>query len=184
MRNMIAQAVNWMADTTGIRVMPDSLPHPRDPDVQTLKIPGYVQSQLHTCGFVAGLMITHYFRPEYPVARLFEKIRPHTTWGVSRSRLRDTLRGCGLRVSWRSDLDFRGIVDAIDHGRPIAMLVNTRTPGVMHWVVCYGYGMRPNRVFVAANGLPLLSRKEYPYSVFQSHWWAHKGFGLVCAGPR
>jgi len=179
---LINQTVNWVADQTGIRVIGDSLPHPREPSVQTLRIPGYVQLQPHTCGYVAGLMILHYFRPDYPAERFYQLIRPHQRWGVSRSRLVDTLRLCGLHSTWHRDLDFGKITKAIDQNRPIAMVVRTQT--AKHWVVVYGYGRKPNRLFVAANGLPLLSRKLYPYSFFRTHYWAEPGSGLVCAGPK
>jgi len=184
MHKLIAKAVNRLADVTGIRVLPDRLLHPREPNVQTLKVPGYVQSQPHTCGFVAALMILHYFRPDYPTERLYERIRPDGKWGVSRRKLADTLRGCKVRVTERRDLAFRDIMEAIDQDRPIALMVHTNTPGTMHWVVVYGYGRYPNRLYVAANGLPLLSRKQYPYGMFRAHFWAQRGFGLVCAGPK
>ena len=180
---LISCAVNWMADQTRIRVIGDSLPHPTGPSVQTLRIPGYVQSQPHTCGYVAGLMILHYFRPDYPAERFYQRIRPHQRWGVSRSRLRDTLRLCGVRSTWHRDLDFQQITETIDQDQPIALLVN-KTEYCKHWVVAYGYGRRPNRLFVAGNGLPLLSRKQYPYGVFRTHFWVDPGSGLVCAGPR
>ena len=181
---MVKQALNWLADATKIRVLPDRLPHPKGSNVETLKIPGYYQSQGHTCGFVAGLMILHFFRPGYPAEKFYERIRAHERWGTSRRRLMDCLRLCGLRVTWRTDLDFNGIVDAIDTGRPIAVVVHTGNADVKHWVVLYGYGRKPNRIFVAASGVPFLSRKEYPWGFFRQHYWATPGSGLVCAGPK
>ena len=184
MKQMIARMVNWLAEVTGIRVLPDRLPHPTGPNVETLELPGYYQSQPHTCGFVAGLMILHYFRPAVPAERFYECIRPHMRWGVSRRRLMECLRLCKLRVTWRTGLDFNGVVDAIDADRPIAVVVNTSDQYTKHWVVIYGYGKRPKRLFVAANGLPFLSRKEYPWWFFRQYYWANPGFGLVCAGPK
>jgi len=183
-KRLINHVVNWMADATGMRVLPDRLPHPKDINIETLKLPGYFQSQGHTCGFVAGLMILHYFRPDVPAEKFYERIRPHYRWGVSRRRLMDCLRVHGLRVNWQTDLDFSGIVAAIDECRPIALVVRTRDEDADHWVVIYGYGKRPNRVFVAANGLPLLSRKEYPWGFFKQRYLQKAGFGLVCAGPK
>jgi hypothetical protein len=181
-KQLIAQTMNWLADATKIRVLPDRLPHPKDSNVETLKLPGYVQSQSYTCGFVAGLMILHYFRPDFPAEKFYERIRPHERKGVSRRRLMDCLRWHELRVIWRTDLDFSGIVDAIDEGRPIAVVVRARDRDADHWVVIYGYGRKPNRAFVAANGIPLLSRKQYPWGFFKQHYWEMPGFGLVCAG--
>ena len=180
----IHKVLDLVANTTKIRVLPDRLLHPKGPNVETLKVPGYYQSQGYTCGFVAGLMILHYFRPDFKAERLYERIRPHKARGVSRRRLMDCLRSHGLRVTWRTDLDFSGIADAIDHGKPIAVVVRTRNIDVDHWVVIYGYGRKPNKVYLAANGLPFLSRKEYPYNMFKAHFWETPGFGLVCAGAK
>ena len=183
MKRLLTKAINQLADQTGIRVLPDLLPHPTDAGVQTLHIPAYVQSQPHTCGYVAALMIIRYFRPDFSAERLYGSIRPHPQWGVSRRRLQETLTGCGLRVTRRTDLSFVDITDAIDQNRPIAMLVR-RNADTMHWVVCYGYGRKPNRLYLAATGVPLLSRYSYPYGFFANHLWAHRGFGLVCGAPR
>ena len=183
MRQAIAKALNWLADQTGIRVLPGRLLHPPDRNVTTLKLPGYYQSQGHTCGFVAGLMILHYFRPGFPVERFYERIRPHTDRGVSPQRLIDSLRFYGVRVGRRTDLDFGGIVAAIDAGRPIAVVVRTRNIDVHHWIVIYGYGRKPNRVFVAGESL-FGSQRVYSFGVFKTHFWEPQGFGLVCWGPK
>jgi len=183
MNPVIATVVNWLADTTGIRVLPCRLLHPPDRNVVTLKVPGYSQSQHHTCGFVAGLMILHYFRPGFPVERFYERIRAHKSLGVSRQRLIDSLRLYGLRVSRRTDLDFEGIVEAIEAGRPIAVVLRTRNVDIHHWVVLYGYGRKPNRVFVAGE-LPFQTQRVYTYGLFRTHFWETPGFGVVCAGPK
>ena len=183
MKQAIAKAVNWLADRTGIRVLPDRLPHPKGSNVETLSIPGYYQTQGHTCGYVAGLMVLHFFRPDVPAEKFYERVRPHVRWGVSRQRLMDALCLYGVRVKWKRDLDFNGIVDAIDDGRPIAVVVRTRNADVNHWVVVYGYGKKPNRVFVAGE-LPFQGQSVYPYSMFRTHYWENPGFGLVCAGPK
>ena len=183
MNPIIAKALNWLADQTGIRVLPGRLLHPPDRNVSTLKVPGYHQSQGHTCGFVAGLMILHYFRPGFPIERFYERIRPHTDRGVSPQRLIDSLRLYGVRVSLRTDLDFDGIMHAVDADRPITVVVRTRKVEVSHWIVIYGYGRKPNRVFVAGE-LPFQTQQVYPYGMFRAHFWAPSGFGLVCAGPK
>jgi len=183
MNPVIATVVNWLADTTGIRVLPDRLPHPPDRNVVTLKVPGYRQSQGHTCGFVAGLMILHYFRPGFPVERFYERIRAHKSSGVSRQRLIDSLRLYGLRVSRRTDLDFEGIVEAIEADQPIATVVRTRNVDVDHWIVLYGYGRKPNRVFVAGE-LPFQTQRMYTYGLFRTHFWETPRFGVVCSGPK
>jgi len=37
---------------------------------------------------------------------------------------------------------------------------------------------------LAANGLPLLSRKEYRWGSFKQYLWSEPGIGLVCSGPK
>lgn len=175
---------NWLADATGIRVLPDPLPHPKDRSVETLKLPGYYQTQAHTCGFAAGLTILRYFRPGFPAEKFYQCIRPHARLGVSRRRLMDALRASGLRVRRRTDLDFSAITDSIDSGRPIAVVVHTRDADAKHWVVIYGYGRRPNRLYVTANGRPFFGKREYPYGIFRMHFLVDPGFGLVCAGMK
>jgi len=117
-------------------------------------------------------MILRYFRPDFKAERLYEHIRPHKQYGVSRSRLRDTLLTCGIRVCWRNDLNFQGLVDAIDDGKPIALVVH-KDLDVLHWVVCYGYGRSPNQLY--------LTNGTYPYNLFKAHLWDNPGFGLVCS---
>jgi hypothetical protein len=171
---------NWVADATGIRVLPDGLLHPRDPNVETLKLKGYCQTQGHTCGFVAALMILRFFQPAFKAETLFQSIRPDKRWGVSRRRLMEKLRLYMVRVNCRRDLEFDGIVKAIDEGRPVAVMVHV-DEDTKHWVVVYGYGRKPQRVYVAGSGIPLLSRKEYPWGMFKRYLWADPGFGLVCS---
>jgi hypothetical protein len=64
--------------------------------------------------------------------------------------------------------------------QPLALIVNTSCPDYSHWVVAYGYGRRPSRVYVAGNGLPLLARKVYCWREFRAHHWRTPGQGLVC----
>ena len=129
-------------------------------------------------------MVVHYFTPSVPQAKVFALAGADHRLGTSVRKVVGTLRGCGIRVSQRDALGFADIVDAIDRGRPILMVVNTDDPDISHWVVCYGYGRRPNRIYLAPNGLPFLSRKEYVWGMFKQHLWTEPGSGLVCAGPK
>ena len=183
LNNVLNNVQEYVVNLTGVRLLPDRLLHPRGTNVETLPIPGYCQTQTYTCGFVAGLMILRYFRPDYPAERLYGIVRPDPRWGTSRRRLKMALEVSGLRVSQRRNLDFKGICAAIDHRKPIAVVVDVDEQ-TSHWVVVYGYGRKPNRVYVAANGLPLLSRKEYPWGSFKQYLWSEPGIGLVCSGPK
>ena len=149
----------------------------------TLNIAAYRQVESYTCGFVAGLMVLHTFRPSASVDRFYRKVRPNPRTRASTRKVTEALRNSGVGVSVRHDLDFSGIREQIDAGFPIISCVHTDNPAVEHWVVLYGYGIRPNRVFIAANGLPYLARREYPYSEY-SRLSSPKRFGLVCWGKR
>lgn len=172
---------NIAMETMGVRHLPDVLYHPREPHVETLRIPACCQTQTHTCGPVAALMVVRYFSPEFPAKRVFTKANADPNTGTSVARLARVLRESGVRVGERTDLTFKGIVDAIDRGRPIITVVNTNHPDISHWVVLYGYGLRPNRVYLAANGLPVIGQREYPWGIFRTHHWTDVGFGLVCS---
>jgi hypothetical protein len=169
------------ADKTGICIVPDRLSHPRSELVVTLDIPGYVQVESYTCGFVAGLMVLHTFRPKASIDRFYRAVRPTSRHGASTGKVVNALRKSGVGVSIRNDLDFAGIRKQIDEGFPIISCVHTDDPAIDHWVVIYGYGIKPNRVFIAANGKPFLARREYSFAEY-SNLVSHRRFGLVCWG--
>ncbi|MBX3739974.1 MAG: hypothetical protein KF712_03205 [Akkermansiaceae bacterium] len=169
------------AERTGICVLRDRLGHPISDDVVTLDITGYRQIESYTCGFVAGLMVLHTFRPEANIDRFFKAVRPTQKYGASARKVVNALRNFRIGVSIREDLDFSGIRKQIDNGFPIITCVHTDDPHIDHWVVIYGYGTKPNRVFIAANGLPYLARREYSFAEY-SKLASPRRFGLVCWG--
>lgn len=177
----ISNLLDAFAERTGICVVRDRLSHPCSPDVVTLDVPGYRQVESYTCGFVAGLMVLHACRPGACIDRFYKAVRPTYTHGTSTRKVVGALRKSGVGVSIRNDLDFDGIRARIDNGFPIISCVKTGDPNVEHWVVIYGYGIRPNRVFLAANGLPYLARREYPFAEY-SRMSSPRRFGLVCWG--
>ncbi len=166
----------------GVRHIPDILYHPGGPDVETIKLRACLQTQTYTCGSIAALMVARHFNPRLKVDSIFRKANADPDLGISTAKMAGVLRSCGVRVGERQSLEFRDIVDAIDRGRPILTVVNTDNPDAGHWVVIYGYGKKPNRVFLAANGTPLLGRYEYPWGFFRQHHWRYQGFGLICQG--
>lgn len=171
---------NSATEALGLRHLPDVLSHPRGPHVETIRIPAFVQTQTYTCGPVAALMVVRHFRPEYPAGKVYSRADADPDYGTGVGRLVRVLRECGIRVRERSNLAFRDIVDAIDRGRPVITVVNTDRERVSHWVVLYGYGKKPSRVFLAANGPPVVGRREYRWDEFLKHHWTAAGFGLVC----
>lgn len=177
----VSAMLDILADKTGICVIRDRLIHPGSADVITLDIPGYRQVESYTCGFVAGLMVLHTFHPEARVDRFYKAVAPTRRWGASTRKVANALRRSGVGVSVRADLSFQKIAVAIDKGYPIITVIRTSDPDVHHWVVIYGYGKNPDRVFIAANGLPYFARREYPIGEYKKLALA-KGFGLVCWG--
>ena len=179
MNETLEYLLNLAADCTGLRSLPDVLAHPRGDNEVTLDIGGRYQTQPHTCGAVAGFMVLHYFKPRVSADSFFRSVNPNEEVGTSECKLVRSLRRHGLRVQVRRDMTFADFAAAIDGGRPVLVTVKTRDPETQHWVVCYGYGVKPNRVFLAGTGLPLVSKKEYRWCEFRRKW-ACKGEGLVC----
>lgn len=184
MKETLHKLLNLAAEATGIRALPDPLKHPGGADTETLKLRGRYQTQPYTCGAVAGIMILDYLRPGCDAEAFFRSANPTPENGTSVSKLIKALRKHGVSVSHRTGMKFADFVAAIDRQHPVIVVVNTRDPDAAHWVVCYGYGKKPNRVFIAGNGLPLISRKEYPWPEFRRYHWAFVGEGLVCSKPR
>lgn len=144
---------------------------PGDPHVRTLSIPGYRQTRGYTCGFATTMMVMHYFGGTVPGHELFQRL------GTGRDGTRQTsivreLRNCGVRVNLRYDVDFARLATAIDRGK----LVISYLVDLEHWIVLYGYGAEPKRVYVAD------PRAEQPCE----HLWASYGprlnnFGMICS---
>ena len=174
---------DFVAELTGIRAVPDILRHPSCANVGTLRIPAYCQTQSFTCGFVAGLMVLKHFYPDADAESFYASVNADPETGTSAAKLTRALRRHGVSVSVRRDLTFAALAAAIDRGRPVALIVKTACPEYAHWVVAYGYGRRPGRVYVAGNGLPLLSRKVYPWREFRE-LWRTPGQGLACFKGR
>ena len=148
-KKFMKPGLDVIAETTGWRVIPDRLAHPRSKNVCTLDVPGYRQLESYTCGFAAGLIVLHTFYPRRSIRRLFDLVGSDYNYGTQNSTLVKSLRASGVGVGHRDDLTFAKICRAIDDGFPIITLVGSTDPEVEHWVVLYGYGRKPNRVFIA-----------------------------------
>ena len=178
---MFVDLFNRFAEWTGIVIVSDRLPGPDGDDATVLDVPGYVQTQTYTCGFVAGLMVLHAFKPNSSIDLFYRRVAPHEDRGASTEKIATALRKSNIGVGKRESLTFDAIADAIEAGYPIVTTVSTGDPEVNHWVVIYGVGRKPKRIFLAANGLPFLSHKKYPWRTFKDKW-CPSGFGLVCWG--
>ena len=179
MRDAFADRIDW-------RVIRDPLVHPKSDNVTTLDVVGYRQLESYTCGFAAGLIVLHTFHPKRSIKAFFDLVAANRQWGTQDGRLIKSLRASGVGVAERNDLTFAKICKIIDDGFPIITLVRSRERGVLHWVVLYGYGVKPNRVFIAGEGPHLIGHwlgyKEALWSDFKRKKWSTSGFGLVCWG--
>ena len=178
----------WLSDKaenfavkTGIAYLGDPLVFAMNDRETTLEIPGYRQTQLYTCGFVAGLMVLHTFKPKASADRFYAKVDPDPEWGIETGPLARALRRSGIGVRIRHDLTFSEICGSIEDGYHIISTVRQGGPDDLHWIVVYGCGRSPNVVFVAGNGLPYLGKKKVAWSDF-ARLWSPRGNGLVCWG--
>jgi hypothetical protein len=168
-----------MAQWTGVRIVRAPLWHPLAEDVTTLDIPGYRQVDSYSCGAVVGLMLVHTWHPHVSPRHVYDICGATESDGTPTGRLVRALRQCGVGVSVREKMTFGDIVKAIEDGFPVATTV--RRPESQHWVLVYGVGRRPDRVYLAANSFPVVGRTEYTLSAFAGMWEPH-GLGLVCWG--
>jgi len=176
-----------LSSLTGWRIVPEPLAHPDDPNVCTLDIPGYKQIESYTCGYLAGAMIVHAFHPRRSLNQLLKQCAPDYETGVQTTTLVRALRASGIGVAVRENMTFADICKAIGSGYPVITLTKTPRADEVHWVVIYGYGKAPNRLFIAGDDKwnfigTLLGRKEVRWSDFQRSIWGQRGFGLICWG--
>ena len=88
-------------------------------------------------------MAVRYFLPNTDSTRLYRMIGTDID-GTYPTNLINGLRSSGLSVGRINDLSFGKIRTAINKGMPLIVDVKRD-----HWVLIYGYGIGPNRVFIA-----------------------------------
>ena len=146
----------------------------------SLDLTGYRQFDSFSCGAIAAAMAVKYLRPRMSFERIYAAVSPSRRSGAGSGRVACALRSLGVRVETRTDLAFDAICAAIDDGSPVLVCFTTRDPDTDHWVVLYGYGRRPDSLFVAGRGIPFISRNRIARRRFE-HLWSPAGAGLVCA---
>lgn len=145
----------------------------RDEGVTTLPLCGYRQARDYTCGFASTLMVLHYFAAKVPALELFRRLGTGRD-GTRQSAIVRELRAAGLRANVRYDMDFARVCRMIDHNKLIIGYLGD----VEHWVVIYGYGRDPERVYVA---------DPEPDQECSQEWSTYcprlGDFGIVCSRP-
>ena len=182
--NPFRKTLNLLAAATGIVIVSDRLPRPRDPRRESaLDLRGYRQVEDFSCGFAAALMVLDYLEAAPSIDRLYELVDPHPMWGTSTRKLSTALRRCGIRVSIRDELDFDGIAKAIASQQPVITCIDAASGNDSHWAIVYGVGIRPRRLYLGGVGLPHLhAGKVISWRAFRS-MWTPVGNGIVCSRP-
>jgi len=152
------------------------------PNKVTLALPGYMQLDSFSRGAVAAAMVVKYFRPSARFERIYARINPDPNWGASTKTVARALRQFGVRVRIRSKLTFGDLCGAIDADSPVLVTIHNPRAQTDHWVVVYGYGRKPNRVFIASNGIPFF-HNAVPLRKF-SYIWSPRGNGLICENRK
>ena len=145
--------------------------YPRDPQVVTLPLPGYRQARNYCCGFASVLMILKHFERLLGGQDLFEALGTAQD-GTGQSAIVRVLRAEGVRANIRYDVDFKCLASTIDAGKVLVGYLNDEE----HWLVIYGYGRDPMRVFVADPE----PEKSCEY-LWQGYGERLHRFGIVCS---
>lgn len=172
----IADAVSEFTGYAAVRV---PLQKASRPGEVTLEFTGYRQVNTYACGAVASAMVVKFLRPQVSFERIHAAVDPTEESGAGTLRVTRALRSLRIGVSRKANLMFDDIITAIEAGCPVLVCVKTGDPDTHHWVVIYGYGRRPNIVFVAGQGLPFIGKQRVTWLQFRRQW-ATPGEGLVC----
>ena len=145
-----------------------------DTGAKTLLVPGYRQARNYSCGFATALMVVRYFRPHAPARELFDALGT-TRDGTRQNAMVRAIRACGLGANVRYDVDFARLQQEIDRNKHVVGYLHDSD----HWVVVYGYGCDPQRVYIA---------DPEPGEPCVHSWQRYReklaGFGIVCSCAR
>jgi len=177
--------VDVLSDFTNYAAVRVPLQKASRPSEVTLDLTGYRQVNTYACGAVASAMVVKYLRPQVGFERIHAAVDPTQQSGAGTMRVMRAMRSLRVGVSRKTHLTFDDVCHAIDDGRPVMVCVKTADTRTDHWVVIYGYGRRPNLLFVAGQGLHFIARQRVKWQDFRSKW-SPPGEGLVCwkAIPR
>jgi len=179
----VHQTACWIGDRitdwTGYAAAKIPLERGKQPHEVTLDLPGYMQINSYCCGAVTVAMVVKYFWPQVSFGQIYASVNPSPECGAGRTAVARALRTCGVRVSRQHRLTFEQLCSAIDQNRPILAAIHNQGAEADHWVVVYGYGRRPDRVFIASNGLPWFSGNRMARREFEGVW-TPRGNGIIC----
>ena len=130
-----------------------------------LRLRGYCQADPYSCGIAAGWSVLKAFNPRARLKQFAKDCAPDKKWGVPTRRLAFALRNQGCRVQY-SKLDFKTIQAELQQGRPILTAIH-RKDDEWHWIVIYGFGVKPSRIFFIGNVIPGFSRAQMLWHDFK-----------------
>jgi hypothetical protein len=188
MEDLLEQAVNcahalWPAC---LRAIPDFTDDYIYENEHKLAVHGHSQLDPYSCGATAGWAVVKTFHPKASFRKFYKDCNPLPFEGTTEFKLVRALRKNGVGVSARSNLNYTRIRGAIESGFPIIATVSYKGGYAGHWIVIYGIGWRPKRVFVCnqiLQGWPGFGREELSWADFRS-LWSPRGAGLLCWGKR
>lgn len=183
LKKQAGRAIDKVSDLTTVAAVRVPLQKANRPGEATLDLPGYKQVNSYACGAIAAAMVVRFLRPQVDFTRIHAAVDPTETDGAGTMRVIRAMRSLGVTVSRKTRLTFDDICAGIDAGHPVMVCVKTDDPTTDHWVVIYGYGRRPNLVFVAGQRWRLLHKQRVAWTEFR-HQWASPGEGLVCSKAR
>lgn len=183
LREQVGSFGDALSDLTGYAAIRVPLQTASQPNEVTLAFTGYRQIDSFSCGAVASCMVARFLRPEISFERVYAAVDPCRKTGAGVMRVARALRSLGVTVTRRTSLTFEDVCDSIDAGSPVLVRIKTSDPRTTHWIAVYGYGRRPNLLFIAGQGLPFFSQQRAKWSDFR-HQWVPEGEGMLCRKTR
>lgn len=116
-----------------------SIHHPRHIMGPHLDLENYAQRDYHSCGFVAAMVVTHYYHPHIPTTDILRATAPLINSGVDRFKLIGALASLGVRPQYRDDLTISTLRRYVKQGVPVIVSVWPDDYESDHWTVVQGF---------------------------------------------
>jgi len=186
LKQSLKRAIDTVPKALGLHKIPALLPESTAANELKLSLRSYCQTDTYSCGAIAGWSVLEFLKPGADFLQFYADCAPSKETGTSTSRLTKALRKHGISVSHRNDLDFDQIKSLLRAGKPILVCTGEGAlfdDDAAHWVVIYGCGWNPNRIFLSGKTRPGFSRETLSYRDFKSIW-SPVNEGLVCSVKR
>ncbi|MBA4150644.1 MAG: hypothetical protein H0X66_21230 [Verrucomicrobia bacterium] len=178
-RIMIEHYYNRLCEFTRFNSIPEFCgPELKGGKTVLLDVPGFIQTDGYSCGFLSALAVLRTFKPKANARRLYNRVKPCTINGTPTSRLVTALRKSGIVVGVRYRMGYTSLIKNVMAGFPT--IVSTGEGGPDHWAVVVGASDK--HVYLMGHGPGwLCSKGRFTQKQFE-RIWCPKGFGLVCSG--